>query len=84
MASRDPRRVVGAQVSAKATTITNDTEYAQRYGSQQKSKILYGKVNKLANKPTHTGCVNWYLHCTFRCHNTSKGWHRLRKARVIS
>ena len=59
------RRVVGARVSAKANAVTNDAECAQRYGSNQKTKVLYGVVNKICNEPTKTGRANWFLYCTF-------------------
>ena len=65
MPRQDPRRVVGARVSAKANAVTNDAECARRYGSNRKTKLLYGVVSEICNEPTKTGRANWFLRCTF-------------------
>ena len=65
MPRQDPRRVVGARVSAKANAVTNDAECARHYGSNRKTKLLYGVVSEICNEPTKTGRANWFLRCTF-------------------
>ena len=45
--SPDPRKVLGALVTTKATHVTNATECARRYGSNAKTKILVGTVTEV-------------------------------------
>ena len=63
MTQHDPCSVVGAQVSDNA--VINDAECARRYGSNRKTKILYGVVSEICNEPTKTGRKNRFLRCTF-------------------
>ena len=46
----DPRKVVGAIVTCKATLVTNIQECSRRYGSNAKSKILEGVVLEVINE----------------------------------
>ena len=46
----DPRRVIGNTVHAKAMHVTNNSECAQRYGSNKKSKLLKGVVLEVFEK----------------------------------
>ena len=62
MTQHDPCSVVGAQVSDNA--VINDAECARRYGSNRKTKILYGVVSEIYNEQTKTSRKNWFLRCT--------------------
>jgi hypothetical protein len=44
-----PRKVVGNRIRAKAKHVTSDVECKRRYGSNWKTKMLYGVVVDVEN-----------------------------------
>ena len=57
----DPRRVIGARVTAKATMVTSLAECARRYGANKKKTVLEGTVTRFFTKNTQEGRVSHYI-----------------------
>ena len=51
----DPRRAIGARITAKAIHVTNGAECSRRYGANQTKKMLPGVVLDIINNVTETG-----------------------------
>ena len=51
----DPRRAIGARITAKAIHVTNGAECSRRYGANRTKKMLPGVVLDIINNVTETG-----------------------------
>ena len=60
MAPADPRQVVGANVSALATLVTNERECERHFGSNARTKVLTGVV-KAIQKDTSRARTRTFL-----------------------
>ena len=63
--SAEERYSIGSYVTSKVIQVVNLLEFARRYGSEKKSKLLDGEVVNTRNKPTETGRASWFVRAWF-------------------
>ena len=55
----------GIYMTPKALNFIHLSECAGRYGSEKKTKTLYGEVLANLNKPAKTGRYSWFVRARF-------------------
>ena len=63
--SQDPRKIIGAKISALACHVTSLAECSRRYGSNAKRKRIEGVVKAVEGRQTKTGRTSCYIHGEF-------------------
>lgn len=63
--SQDPRKIIGAKISALAYHVTSLAECSRRYGSNAKRKRIEGVVKAVEGRQTKTGRTSCYIHGEF-------------------
>ena len=69
--------IVGECVTTKAIHVLHLSECARRYGSDKKTKRLFGLVVTNVNIPTATGRASWFVQIRFHLGGGQKKLHEL-------